>query len=181
MTLRSFGTIKPTPKPNDDEEPLEAIVEEDEEDESAEEQETNEKVRSKEAAKYRVRAKNAETKVAQLEARVAELEGSAGNEELIAENLELRIANAFLEEAAGRFTDLGAAYKLLDQALIDVNGEGEVSGMRDAVSTVATRYPFLTQEENKPTKTPARSLRAVRLALQRCQERQGRLGHASLG
>lgn len=114
-------------------------------------------VRSKEAAKYRLRAKAAEEKVAKLEARLAELEGgSAGkadddkgsddSTDLEEENRELRIGNAFLEEAAGRFTDLGAAYKLLDRALISFTGNNEVTGMPNAVSHVAERYPFLVVE-----------------------------------
>jgi len=165
MTARSSGppNRSPKPDPSDQYDPAEEEDEQEpEETAEAEETDAGAQLRSQEAAKYRVRAKKAEERVAQLEARIAELEASAGNDELQAENQELRIGNAFLEEAAGKFTDLGAAYKLLDRALIDVSVEGEVTGMRDAVATIANRYPFLVVEEGKPVRpSPTRKERQV--------------------
>lgn len=130
----------------------------DEDEEPAEDEEAirdpaKKKLADDEAAK-RVRRKDTEAKLAQALARVAELEGSAGSEELAAENEELRVANAFLELAGGKFTDLGAAFKLIDRALITIaDDDGSVMGMENAIRAVATRYAFLLAEDPATGKT----------------------------
>ena len=55
----------------------------------------------------------------------------------------LRVENAFLLDNTHDWHDAGTAMKLLDRSRITVDSEGNVTGMKDALTALAKAQPFL--------------------------------------
>ncbi len=60
---------------------------------------------------------------------------------------ELRRHNAFLVAAAGKVTDLEAAWKLADQSAVTVADDGTVTGFDDVIASTLDRYPYLVPDD----------------------------------
>lgn len=56
--------------------------------------------------------------------------------------------NALLKAAAGKVSDVDAAWKLADKVGITLNDDGAITGMDDVIATTVERYPYLAP---KPT------------------------------
>lgn len=72
--------------------------------------------------------------------RVAKLEGSL---------TQARIENAFLKDNKYKWRDPAAAMKLVDLSGVDIGDDGAVTGLKEALATLAKTYPFMLEEEKK--------------------------------
>lgn len=106
------------------------------EDGSEDEEEVNDpdaKVRSEEAKRYRIRAKQEKQRADQAEATLGTT----------------RMELAFYRAALGhpeRITDVDAAFKLADLSIVRAEG-GAYTGLDAALTKVVERYPYLTDED----------------------------------
>lgn len=76
-------------------------------------------------------------------------EVSKANEQLSATNAKLRIENAFLTDNTYKWRDPKLAMKNVDQSAIDIDSDGNVTGLKEALKKLATDYPFML-EDTKP-------------------------------
>jgi hypothetical protein len=66
-----------------------------------------------------------------------------------------RIKNAFLTANTYTWHSPAAAMKLLDMSSVDIDAEGNVSGLKEALKRLASEHPFLIKAEEKPEDKPA--------------------------
>lgn len=85
---------------------------------------------ARDAARYRTAAKAEKERADAAEARVQTL-------------LSRRMEDRFYVAAAGKVTDIEAAWKLADKNTIVINDDGTVVGADEAVTAVIDRYPAL--------------------------------------
>ena len=85
---------------------------------------------SRESARYRTEAKAERERADAAEARVQTL-------------LSQRMEDRFFVSAAGKVTDIEAAWKLADKASITMQDDGTIVGTDEAVAAVIERYPAL--------------------------------------
>lgn len=170
----------------DDEESDEESDEDDDEDEDDEEESEEDDPRdvriqelSAEAKKRRIRARKDRERIEALEAENARLKGkkkdSKDDEESDEDDSALKQENEALKDRLFRstlrtefndilddpkskvkFKDRKAAFRLLDLDEIEVDEDGEVDGLKDAIDDLAKSYPFLVEtgkkddEDDKP-------------------------------
>jgi hypothetical protein len=66
----------------------------------------------------------------------------------------LSIENAFLKDNTYAWHNPDAARKLVDLSQVQLNDDGSVSGMKDALKALATAHPYLIKQEAKEEKKP---------------------------
>lgn len=126
---------------------------------------------SAEAKQHRKKASERGRRIRELEARLAELEkgsgkGKQGNddeddkseevtqlksdfEKVLTDNEQLRIENAFLRNTKFQWKNPKAALKLADLTDVEINDDGEVEGLDDALEALAKSDPYLLAEKGK--------------------------------
>ena len=82
---------------------------------------------SRQAARFRIAAKNER----------------AAHVETTTERDDLKRELAFTRAAGHRFADLDAAWKLVDKKLIKIDDDGEVNGANDAIDALIDSHPFI--------------------------------------
>ena len=88
-------------------------------------------------------ARRNEAKAERARADTAEAALSASAETITG----LRQHNAFLTAAAGRLTDLDAAWKLADTTAIVIADDGSATGTDDVIAGLLDRYPYLASDD----------------------------------
>lgn len=62
-----------------------------------------------------------------------------------------RIANAFLKDNTHEWRDPSLALKTADLSKVDIDSDGNVTGLKDALKALATAYPFMLKEKSEGT------------------------------
>ncbi len=140
---------------DDDADDVEGGDEDDDDEEQPSEKSANKAHRD--AARYRVRARE---RTEERDAAIARAERAE------AERDALRGEIAFERAAGSTFLDTGAAWKLADRSLIRLADDGSVEGMDDAIADLIERQPFLLRpddpEPTKPERDPFTAARSGR-------------------
>lgn len=109
---------------------------------------------SNESKRYRLRVRELEAKVAELETELAArpADSTTGVNAL-------RVEKEFYRLAARQVTDLAAAFKLADLKGVTIDSDGTVTGIDQVVKTVVQHYPFLigepgTEPDKRTTAVP---------------------------
>jgi hypothetical protein len=69
-------------------------------------------------------------------------------------NRELTLKVAFLEDNTHTWHDPKTALKLVDLGQIEIDGDGNVRGLKDALKALATSHPYLIKQEVKEESKP---------------------------
>lgn len=60
----------------------------------------------------------------------------------------LRVDNAFLKDNTHKWQDAGTALQLLDMSAVEIDSEGTVTGLKEALAKLAKEKPFLISSES---------------------------------
>ncbi len=116
----------------------------------------------KQKAAYKAKLKVAEKRIQELEGddsrpdpeRLAEAETTISTQS--AEIQSLRLENAFLLDNTHNWHDPRLALSLIDTEEIEIEDDGEVVGLKEALSALAKKHPYLVKtDEKKPTPKPS--------------------------
>lgn len=121
-----------------------------------------------EKKKARKRAQDAEQRANDLEQRLNKLENKdkpetdllkSENETLKSENTSLRetlqqsrLENAFLSDNSFEWHNPSHAMRLTDLSDVDIDDDGSVTGLKEALEATAKEYPYLLKENGEPSK-----------------------------
>lgn len=107
----------------------------------------------------------AKAKLAAAQARIAELEGKGKSEDSDADAAEdarikqqesvirdLQIERAFLLDNTHNWHDPKVALRLADLSEIEIDEDGTVDGLKQALADVAKKHPYLVNTEKKPVR-----------------------------
>lgn len=120
------------------------------------------------AETYRTRMQAADRRAAQFEAELKQLrdkdlpeqdklkrdyeDAIKKNEDLAASNKELALKTAFLEDNSYKWQNPKRALQLVDLSQVEIQADGTVSGLKDALKALATSDPYLLVTEAVPPK-----------------------------
>lgn len=83
------------------------------------------------------------------------LELEKGKTDLEATALEAQIKAAIVDKAAEKFASGEATFRLINRSLINVDENGDVQGVEEALTAIAEKYPFLLRGKGKSVTSPA--------------------------